>query len=181
MERIGRSLVLAAMVLVTTALARPVRAEPAPDADADSEASVDNENPPSSVAQELFWEASREYHEGNYGRAAELFEQLYALVPESEVVFNLALATAKSGQCERAKDRFAEYTAQVSDAAVREQATLKFSVVIESCKEPDAQVVSAGHAPASVEQREASGSHEVRESKSTPIEPPPAAIERRGW
>lgn len=178
MERIGRSLVLAALVLVTTALARPGRAEPAPDDAADSEASAATENPPSSAAQDLFWEASREYQEGNYGRAAELFEQLYALVPESEVVFNIALATAKSGQCERAKARFAEYTAQVSDAAVREQATLKFSEVIESCKEPGAPAVSARAAPTASEPAD---SQQVRESKSTSSEPPPVAVEKHGW
>jgi len=185
MELLDRWLCRAALVLATAAIVRPARAEPPVDDHVDSAASpadpASAPSAPSSAAQDLFWAASREYQDGNYGRAAELFEQLYALMPESEVVFNIALATAKSGQCERAKARFAEYAAQVSDAAVRDQATLKFAEVIESCKEPAAREVGAVATPTPSEHGEPAAAQQVRESESTATKPPSTAVDTRGW
>ena len=140
MERLFQMALGVALVLS----ARTGLADPALETPERTSAPQPNATEPnaSQAAQDLFWEATREYQAGNYGRATELFEQLYVLVPESEVVFNIALATAKSGQCERARARFAEYTAQVSDGAVREQASARFSEVIGSCRESKAQVVA---------------------------------------
>lgn len=129
MER-SQSPLLAALVFALALCAASAHADPSDEiADADSQ----------KTSQDLFWEGTLEYRAGNYQRAAELFERVYAEVPESEVVFNIALARAKNGQCGQAKARFAEYAAQVSDVAVRDQATAKFSEVIEACVESDSE------------------------------------------
>ena len=143
MERPRQSLLLAALVLALALCAAGARADPS------DEAGAERAPPDASShadSQDLFWEAPREYRAGNYQRAAELFERVYAEVPESEVVFNIALARAKNGQCGQAKARFAEYAAQVSDVAVREPATAKFSEVIESCVESDSESDSSTRA-----------------------------------
>lgn len=65
-------------------------------------------------ARELFWRAYQDYTHDRYDQAVDLFEESYQVYPQAEVLFNIALANAKKGDCEVARARAAEYTAQAA-------------------------------------------------------------------
>lgn len=64
-------------------------------------------------ASELFWQAHEQYKLGHYAEAIRLFRESYALVPEPETLFNIALANARNGNCKEAERGYTEYSSLV--------------------------------------------------------------------
>src|SRR6187551_3149896 len=70
-----------------------------------SESAVPESAAPS--AQELeparlaFWQAHERFEAADYSAALELFEKSYALSPQPELVFNIALTHEQLGHCEQ--------------------------------------------------------------------------------
>jgi len=60
-------------------------------------------------ARAAFWEAHEQYTAGNYREAVALFEQSYSIYPQNEVLFNIALAHAKGGDCDTAHQTLRQY------------------------------------------------------------------------
>lgn len=74
-------------------------------------ASAEHGDPESDIARarDLFWEAHAAYGRGAYAEAISLFNRSYAVLPQSEVLFNIAIANAKGGHCDEAKRAYSEY------------------------------------------------------------------------
>lgn len=94
----------------------PATPSPAPQAAGDTAATP----PPTAgdpkaleEARRLFWQAHSHFEKGQYAEALPLFERTYALRPEPEVLFNLALTHQRLGHCEQARALYQEYHARV--------------------------------------------------------------------
>lgn len=151
---------------------------PAPDATSGPE--------PLDRARELFWQAHERYDAEDYDTATKLFEQSYELSPQLEVLFNIALARARSGQCDPAEQAFEQYRVGVSEDAAS-SANSKFEPILRECREGKAAatVVPAPaptqappvepevpHAPATAQAGQVSDS--ATPANSAPMPPPPA-------
>lgn len=64
-------------------------------------------------ASELFWQAHERYEAGDYADAIRLFRESYALVPQAETLFNIALSNARNGDCKEAERGYSAYTSLV--------------------------------------------------------------------
>lgn len=100
-------------------------------------------------ARELFWQAHSHFEKGQYVEALPLFERTYALRPEPEVLFNLALTHQRLGHCNQARALYHEYQTRVQTDVTKQLGEL------------DAQCSTAPEAPA---------------KDSTKLVPPPFAI-----
>lgn len=86
-------------------------------------------------ARALFWSAHERYDAGEYASAAKLFEESYAAFPQPEVLFNIALARARSGRCRDAEHAFQEYSKAVTPSATTRAATENFQGTLSGCSE----------------------------------------------
>lgn len=86
-------------------------------------------------ARRLFWEAHSHFEKGQYAEALLLFERTYALRPEPEVLFNLALTHQRLGDCEQARALYQEYQARVHADVTKQLGELDAQCSVAS--EPD--------------------------------------------
>lgn len=84
-------------------------------------------------ARALFWSAHERYDAGEYAEAAKLFEASYAAFPQTEVLFNIALARARSGRCDDAEQAFEEYSRAVSSNEATRAANENFRDILGQC------------------------------------------------
>lgn len=97
------------------------------------------------AARAAFWEAHQQYTAGNYREAVALFERSYAIYPQNEVLFNIALAHAKGGDCDTAHQTLQQYLSANPETNAREQAQAKFESADTPCSfepEPSLPVAS---------------------------------------
>jgi tetratricopeptide (TPR) repeat protein len=85
------------------------------------------------AARAAFWEAHQRYTAGNYREAVALFERSYAIYPQNEVLFNIALAHAKSGDCGAAHQTLQQHLSANPEESAREQARAKFESADTPC------------------------------------------------
>jgi hypothetical protein len=90
-------------------------------------------------ARALFWSAHERYDVGDYAAAAKLFEESYAVFPQAEVLFNIALARARSGRCSDAEHAFAEYSKAVAPSEATRAASESFQGTLSGCSEASNQ------------------------------------------
>ncbi|HEY6728563.1 MAG TPA: hypothetical protein VI197_31345 [Polyangiaceae bacterium] len=96
------------------------------------------------VGRELFWRAYQKFNAGDYQGAAVLFERSYAIYPQHEVLFNMALANAKAGRCREVQDILATYRQQRRQEKDSEQVASQLAAVGAECSlESDAAVEPA--------------------------------------
>jgi len=84
-------------------------------------------------ARALFWNAHERYDAREYTEAAKLFEESYALFPQAEVLFNIALARARSGRCSDAETAFNEYSRAVGASEATRAANESFLEIQGQC------------------------------------------------
>ena len=97
------------------------------------------------AARAAFWQAHEQYTAGNYREAVALFEQSYSIYPQNEVLFNIALAHAKGGDCDAAQQTLQRYLGANPEESAREQAQAKFEGSGTPCSfEPEPNVTVAG-------------------------------------
>jgi len=90
-------------------------------------------------ARALFWEAHERYDAGEFAEAAKLFEESYALFPQVEVLFNIALARARSGRCADAEEAFNEYSRGVGASEATRAANENFLEIQRQCWQASGQ------------------------------------------
>jgi len=74
---------------------------------------------PEEEARELFGAGSEAFGRGVYGAALEYFERAYAVLPLPELLFNIGVASQRSGRNERALEAFEQYLRDAPGAANR--------------------------------------------------------------
>jgi hypothetical protein len=99
----GAALALGAILLATS----PSRAD---------------ERVPDERAAHLFDEADTAFRDGQYRRAATLFEEAYALAPHPATLINAAQARARAGDLAAAANHYAHVIAEAPSAADRDEA-----------------------------------------------------------
>lgn len=87
----------------------------------------------------LFWKGYEQFKSGNFAEAVKTFEQVYALMPEPEILYNIALAHAKNGDCSASERAFSKYSRVVAGEQKLQQATLSFAKVLARCTEQSGQ------------------------------------------
>lgn len=106
---------------------------PMPPAPAASATPAPGEEPAQlTKATQLFWEAHARFERGDYAGALELFQQTYAIRPEPEVMFNIALTQERLGQCEAARTSYRDYLAG-AEAANHPRAREQLERLDETC------------------------------------------------
>ena len=83
-----------------------------------------------SRATKLFWEAHSRFEQGEYAAALDLFQQTYAIRPEPEVLYNIAVTQQRLGQCEAARASYREY---LEGADHRERAREQLEQLDQTC------------------------------------------------
>lgn len=167
MRSVLRGVELGALLLASASLAAaqqaPVPAETSPEA-APSEAvgaralpSATGDHDALAEARELFWQAHSHFEKGEYAKALSLFERTYALRPEPEVLFNLALTHQRLGHCDQARALYQEYQSRVQTDVTQQLGELdaQCSVVPEPASQNDTEVVPAPFAITVVQPPEA--------------------------
>lgn len=72
------------------------------------------------AARSAFWEGHRRFEAAEYSAALELFEKSYALLPQPELVFNIALTHEHLGNCAAALATYERYLASDGSRAANE-------------------------------------------------------------
>ncbi|HEU5074934.1 MAG TPA: hypothetical protein VFU02_12180 [Polyangiaceae bacterium] len=120
----------------TKANSEPRPTEATPNADAEL-----------AVGRELFWLAYQKFNDGDYQGAALLFEQSYAIYPQHEVLFNMALANARGGRCREAHDILATYREQHTQEKDSEQVASQLETIDAACSAQSDAIIKPAVAP----------------------------------
>ena len=90
------------------------------------------------AARDLFWQAHQRFEAQDYATALDLFERSYALSPQPEVVFNIALTHEHLGHCEQALEAYDRYLTAAVAGADRERASEHEAALAKRCGPPPA-------------------------------------------